>query len=60
MGQCPQCGSEAASDPERPGALWCLSCWHVWTLPRDTHCPGRLPRLNASLRKLAEYRDRRH
>ncbi len=34
----------------------CLSCWHVWSLPRETSCPGRLPRLMPALRVLSEHR----
>ncbi|MDX2822183.1 hypothetical protein PV416_14010 [Streptomyces ipomoeae] len=59
MGQCPQCGGSAVPDPEHSGALWCLTCWHAWALPRERPCPGHLPTLGASLRKLDEYRDLR-
>jgi hypothetical protein len=59
MGQCPQCGAGAEPDPEHPGVLRCLWCWHVWALPRELACPGHRPTLSASLRKLAEYRDLR-
>lgn len=56
MRQCPQCGSDAAPDPEHSGVLWCLSCWRSWTLPREPYCPGARPVLNSGLRTLAEYR----
>ncbi len=56
MGQCPQCGSSAEPDPEHSEVLWCLSCWHVWALPRIRACPGYRPTLNSALRKLDECR----
>lgn len=59
MEQCPQCGSEAQPDPEHPAAWWCLACWHVWTPPREEHCPGRRPVLSPALRMLADSRDLR-
>ncbi|MFJ6560011.1 hypothetical protein ACIQMV_09035 [Streptomyces sp. NPDC091412] len=59
MGQCPQCGDDAQPDPEHPRVLWCLICWHAWTLPRQPHCPGYRPTWNAALRTLDEYRDLR-
>ena len=59
MSQCPQCGGCAEPDPEHSGVLRCMSCWAVWTLPRDPSCPGHRPRLTAALRKLDEYLDLR-
>ncbi|TWV43397.1 hypothetical protein FRZ03_18695 [Streptomyces misionensis] len=59
MGQCPQCGGSAEPDPEHSGVLWCLSCWLVWTLPRDRTCPGHRPTLITALRRLDEDRDLR-
>ncbi|TGG75739.1 hypothetical protein D8771_32630 [Streptomyces albus] len=56
MKQCPQCGGGAVNDPEHAGVVRCLSCWHVWSLPRETSCPGRLPRLMPALRVLSEHR----
>lgn len=45
MGQCPQCGGSAQPDPEHSGVMRCLSCWHVWTLPRERSCPDYRPML---------------
>ncbi|MFD5472933.1 hypothetical protein [Streptomyces sp. NPDC127105] len=59
MGQCPQCGGNAHPDPEHSGVMRCLTCWNVWTLPREQPCPGYRPTLNAALRKLGEYRNLR-
>lgn len=57
MVQCPHCGSEGVPDPEHERVVHCLSCWHAWTLPKNTSCPGFLPRLMPALRILEEYRD---
>ncbi|PJJ02533.1 hypothetical protein BX264_2880 [Streptomyces sp. 2333.5] len=57
MQECPRCGSEATLDPENARALWCLSCWHAWTLPKESRCTGLLPRLMPGLRVLDEHRD---
>lgn len=59
MWQCPQCGGSAEPDPEHSGVMRCLSCWHAWSLPRESTCPGYWPRLITALRKLDEYRDLR-
>ncbi|MFI1886659.1 hypothetical protein [Streptomyces jumonjinensis] len=59
MGQCSQCGGSAEHDPEHTGVLWCLSCWHVWVLPRERACPGYRPVMISALRTLDEYRDLR-
>lgn len=57
MDQCPQCSGSVMADPENPGVLRCLTCWHSWFTPKE--CVGRRPILNAALRSLAEARDLR-
>ncbi|RLU80480.1 hypothetical protein CTZ27_35225 [Streptomyces griseocarneus] len=57
MQECPRCGGHAVPDPEHDRALWCLSCWHAWTLPSEPRCTGHLPRLMTALRVLQEHRD---
>ncbi len=59
MRQCPQCGGNAEADPEHSEVMRCLSCWHAWSLPRESSCPGHRPMLITALRKLDEYRDLR-
>jgi hypothetical protein len=59
MQQCPRCDGSAESDPEHAGVVRCMSCWEVWVLPRERHCPGYRPTFISALRTLNAYRELR-